>query len=144
MIEGIASLDKLDLLGQQHLAGLSRRWLALLLRATWFQTDAVRAHARLFFTDFEFVGPDHTDEALLTELQGFPAAVRDYFCYLLLDFAVVDPELEDEPLKAAYALAQPLDWSDRLEALTVRELKLKKKDAKALREAALPPPEAAS
>lgn len=143
MIEGGISLDKLDLLGQRKLAGLSHRWLRLLLRAPWFQTDAVRAHARLFFENFEFAGPGHTDEALLAELRPLPAAVRDYFCYLLLDFAVVDPDLEDEPLKAAHALAHRLDWGDRIEALSVRELKLKKKDAKALREAAVPPgPEA--
>jgi hypothetical protein len=32
-----------------------------------------------------------------------------------------------------------LDWEDRLEALSVKELKLKKRDAKRVREEALPP-----
>lgn len=145
MIEGAVNLDKLDLLGQQRLTGHSRRWLSLLLRSPWFQTDAVRAHARLFFPDFTFAGPDHTDDALLADLRQLPPDTRDYFCYLLLDFAAIDPELEDEPLKAAHALAHQLEWGDRLEALSVRELKLKKREAKGLREAALPPrPEAAS
>jgi hypothetical protein len=117
----------------------TRRWLKLLLRETWFQTDAVRAHARLFFPDFAFAGPEHADPGLIAALEAAPVRIRDYFCYLLLDFVVVDPELEDEPLKAAHRLAAQVDWGDRLEALSVKELKLKKNEAKDLRTAALKP-----
>ena len=43
-------------------------------------------------------------------------------------------------------LAAQVDWGDRLEALSIKELKLKKTEAKDLRAAALKPPagEAAS
>lgn len=139
MIEGAVSLDKLDLLGQHRLTDFTRRWLRLLLRAPWFQSDPVTAHARLYFPDLQFPSADHADEELLATLRESPINVRDYFCYLLLDFSAVDPELEDEPLKTAYALAQKVDWEDRLEALSVKELKLKKRDAKRIREEALPP-----
>ena len=139
MIEGTVSLEKLDLLGQHRLTDFTRRWLRLLLRAPWFQSDPVKAHARLYFSDLQFPAADHADEALLEALRDSPINVRDYFCYLLLDFSAVDPELEDEPLKAAYALARRLEWEDRLEALSVKELKLKKRDAKRVREEALPP-----
>lgn len=139
MIEGTVSLEKLDLLGQQRLTDFTQRWLRLLLRAPWFQSDPVKAHARLYFPELQFPPTDHTDEALLEALREAPINVRDYFCYLLLDFSAVDPELEDEPLKAAYVLAQKLEWEDRLEALSVKELKLKKRDAKRVREEALPP-----
>ena len=139
MIEGTVSLEKLDLLGQSRLSDFTLRWLRLLLRAPWFQSEPVKAHARLYFPDLQFAAADHADEDLLAELREAPIAVRDYFCYLLLDFSAVDPELEDEPLKAAYVLARKLEWEDRLEALSVKELKLKKRDAKRVREEALPP-----
>ena len=139
MIEGAVSLEKLDLLGQYRLTDFTRRWLRLLLHAPWFQSDPVKAHARLYFPDLQFPVTDHADEELLAALRESPVNVRDYFCYLLLDFSAVDPDLEDEPLKAAYALAQKVEWEDRLEALSVKELKLKKRDAKRVREEALPP-----
>src|SRR3954471_21298624 len=41
MIEGAVSLEKLDLLGQHRLTDLTLRWLRLLLRAPWFQSDPV-------------------------------------------------------------------------------------------------------
>ena len=145
MIEGTVSLEKLDLLGQRRLTDLTLRWLRLLLRAPWFQSEPVKAHARLYFPAIQFPSADHADDALVETLRGSPVGLRDYFCYLLLDFSAVDPELEDEPLKSAYALAERLEWECRLEALSVKELKLKKREAKRVREAALPPkPEAAS
>lgn len=133
MIEGERSLDQLDLLGQQRLTALTHRWLQLFLRPTWFRTEAIRGHVRLFFPDFDFAGEGHRDDALLTELRSAASSIRDYFCYLLLDFAAADPELELEPLRAAFALASELGWDERLESLVVKELKLKKREAQRLR-----------
>lgn len=134
MIEGERTLDQLDLLGQQRLTGLTQRWLQLFLRPAWFRTDAVRGQVRLYFPEFDFAaGEEHRDPELLAELRGASTNIRDYFCYLLLDFAAVDPELEVEPLRTAFALASELGWDGRLETLLVKELKLKKREAQQLR-----------
>ena len=133
MIEGEVSLDKLDLIGQSRLTALTLRWLKVFLRPAWFRTDAVRGQVRLLFPDFDFAPEGHEDADLLAALRSVDASVRDYFCYLLLDFAAVDPELEHEPLRAAFALASLLGWDERLESLVVKELKLKKREAQRLR-----------
>ena len=52
MIEGRPALDDLDLLAQRKVALLTRRLLDVLLSASWMQSDAVLAHARLFFEDY--------------------------------------------------------------------------------------------
>lgn len=133
MIEGEWSLEKLDLLAQQRLTALTRRWLQLFLRPAWIRTDAVRGQARLFFPDFDFAVEGHRDDALLEELRDASTGIRDYFCYLLLDFSAVDPDLELEPLKAAFVLTSELGWDERMETLAVKELKVKKRDAQRLR-----------
>lgn len=133
MIEGDRSLDRIDLLGQQRMTALTRRWLQLFLRPAWLRTEAVGGQARLFFPDFDFALDGHRDEVLIEELRDASTSVRDYFCYLLLDFSAVDPELEMEPLKAAFTLASALGWDERLETLAVKELKLKKREAQKLR-----------
>jgi hypothetical protein len=62
--------------------------------------------------------------------------MREYLCYLLLDFAVVDRDLEDVPLAAA------LDWSGRLEIeeqfekLVVKELGIGKRQLNKLKKEA--------
>ena len=133
MIEGTVSLDKLDLLAQHRLTDLTRRWLRSFLRPIWFRTDAVRAQARLFFPEFDFALEGEADLPLLAELRQADESIRDYFLFLLLDFCAVDPDLETEPLRTAFALACELGWDERLEALVVKELKLKKREAQRLR-----------
>jgi hypothetical protein len=133
MIEGDSALDKLDLVAQSRMTALTLRWLRLFLRPAWFRTEAVRAQVKLLFPDFDFAPEGHEDEHLLALLRGADASVRDYFCYLLLDFAAADPELEHEPLRAAFVLTSALAWDERLESLVVKELKVKKRDAQRLR-----------
>lgn len=132
MIEGQPSLDRLDLTGQQRITGQTRRWLQLYLQPEWFHTDAVRGQARHFFPDFNFAPASHTDASLAQELSAVDLSIRDYFCYLLLDFIGVDSELEQEPLRAAFVLANQFGWDDRLESLVVKELKIKKRDIQQL------------
>ena len=133
MIEGETSLNQLDLVGQSRMTALTLRWVKLFLRPAWFRTDAVRGQVRLLFPDFDFAPEGFQDEELLATLREASPSARDYFCYLLLDFAVVDPELEQEPLRAAFLLASRLGWDERLEMLVVKELKLKKREAQRLR-----------
>ncbi len=133
MIEGALSFDRLDLLGQQRLTESTRRWLQLLLRPAWFRTDAVRGQVKLYFPEFDFAAETHLDPDLLAALGTVDNNVRDYLCYVLLDFAAVDPELESAPLLEAFKLASDLGWDGRLESLAVKELKLKKRDAQGLR-----------
>jgi hypothetical protein len=133
MIQGEVVMERLDLIAQQRFTDLTRRWLRLYLRPAWFRTDAVRGQAKLFFADFDFAPEGHTDPELLEELRGTGLSVRDYFCYLLLDFVAVDYDLELEPLRAAFALAAELGWDGRIESLAVKELKMKKREAQELR-----------
>ena len=139
MIEGEPLLDKLDLLGQQRLTALTLRWLQLFLRPAWFRTDAVRGQVRMFFPEFDFATEGHRDDALLDELRNASTSIRDYFCYLLLDLAAVDPELDLEPVRVAFTLASELGWDERFEALVVKELKMKKREAQRLRAEARAP-----
>jgi predicted SprT family Zn-dependent metalloprotease len=134
MIEGSTALDELDLVDQRRLTAATRQLLARLLHPKWFQTPAVLGHARLFFADFQ---PGPVDGAALEDAfkQG-DAKLREYFCYVLLDFAKVDAELEELPLVAALELSRQLELDVPFEKLAAKELKLKVRDVRKLREQA--------
>ncbi len=134
MIEGADTLDELDLIGQSRLARATRRLLEYLLNPPWFQTPAVLGHAKLFFDDLQ---PAPTrNPALLEDLKFSGRGLREYVGYVLLDFATADPDLDELPLAAALELARELELSAYFETLVSKELKIKARDLKRIKEKA--------
>lgn len=135
MIEGRPVLERLDLLAQRELQEGTRQFLRYHLRHSWMRSEKVLAHAGLFF-------PSGIEEPL-QQLNGLrdqwlwgDEKLQDYFCYLLLDFAVIDPELDQNALAAAFLTAEELEIGDRFEDVARKELKLRKRDTTKLREEA--------
>ncbi len=105
MIEGTPKLDELDLLAQERVAARTRRLFDVLLSRKWFQTDPILAHARLFFDDYSAPTAAVSDSSLAQEFKEQPDSLSDYFCFILLDFATADRDLDEPPLAAALELA---------------------------------------
>ena len=134
MIEGATTLEELDLIGQKRLTSSTRRLLEHLLRPKWFQTPATLGHAKLFFDDFRPAKGD--DSAPGDELKFSDTRLREYVCYLLLDFAKADPDLDDMPLAAALDLSRQLELDAQFEKLAAKELKMKVRDVRRIKEQA--------
>ena len=128
MIEGTLALDELDLIGQARLTNHTRRFLEFLLQPKWFQTTATLGHAKLFFADFQPV--ETRDASVLDGFKFSDTKLREYFCYLLLDFVTADPELEDMPLVAALDLSRQLEMDAQFEKFAAKELKMKIRDVR--------------
>lgn len=134
MIEGAESLDSLDLIGQTRMVKSTRRLLEYFLQPKWFQTPAVLGHAKLFFDNLQ---PATTRDAnMLQAFNSSDAKTREYLCYLLLDFVTADPELDEMPLAAALELSRQLEFDAQFEKVAAKELKLKVRDVRKLKEQA--------
>ena len=127
LIEGGLGLQRLDMLGQRRAARLTRLFLRILLAPGWYQTEAVMAHAKRFFADFAVTVDAPDEETLKTEIDRGDVSLRDYFCYLMLDFVTVDRDLGDVALAVAIVLARRLGIEKRFAELAQKELTLGKK-----------------
>jgi hypothetical protein len=127
MIEGTPALNELDLVAQRRVQGHTRRLIDEFLNATWMRTDPVLAHARLYFPEYSWpmdsAGANELTQVLKTDDQP----LKDYYCYVLLDFVTADRELEEMPLAAAMQLSERLGLKDRFVDIVKRELRLTKK-----------------
>ena len=119
-IEGDATIDSLCLIGQQRVAQLTRRLISELLQPKWMQTDALVGHAKSFFADFR---PGALEPVQPEDLSALKAAgAPDYWCYLLLDFARADRDLDDVPLAHSLTIGCRLALNERFEPLVIKEL----------------------
>lgn len=134
MIEGSDALGELDLIGQRRLTYATRKLLEYFLQPEWFQTAAVLGHAKLFFDDFQPAAtkePEVLKDPILAD-----SRFREYLGYVLLDFVTADPELDEMALAAALGLARELDWNSQFDKLVAKELKIKTRDLKRIKDQA--------
>lgn len=134
MIEGAETLDNLDLLGQMRLARGTRQVLEQFLQPKWFQTPAVLGHAKLFFSDIQPAATKNL--AAIASFKSMESQTRDYLSYVLLDFVTADPDLDEMPLAAALELSRHLEFDGHFEKLAAKELKLKVRDVRKVKDQA--------
>ncbi len=138
MIRGPLALDSLDLIGQQEVARMTRTVVDELIAPSWFRSDTVLAHARTLFEDYEVpkANGSGTDQksghGIKTILHECDPQLRDYFCYLILDFVSADRDLEDAPRAAGVLFSQRYGFADRFGEVMVKELGLRKKQLETL------------
>jgi hypothetical protein len=130
MLEENDGLEGMNLIQQARLSDLTRRFLRYHLRPEWFRSEAALAHVRLFFPDFTTDGPG----LRAGELAALPKPSREYLCQVMLDFCAVDPDLEDLPLAAAIEQATALECLGHFEKIAAKDLKVKAKDLKRVKE----------
>jgi hypothetical protein len=129
-IEGPWDTANLDLLQQRDLSQATRLLIREILQHTVLQSDLMLSHARLYFEDFtreECVAT--VGENLLQKLSGeklSTEALVNYFCYVLLDFATADRDLDEVPLASALCVADKWKIKDALLPLVRKEMKLRK------------------
>jgi hypothetical protein len=125
LIQGQLSVERLDVLAQRRAADLTRSIIAAILAPAWLRTEANLAHARQFFPDFEADAKRTGDIA--AALQDGDDSLRDYGCFLLLDFATADRELGDTALAVSILAARDWGIDTRFVELAQKELGLTKK-----------------
>ena len=131
MIEGPRRIDGLDLLAQVAVSETTRYLISEFLALAGLRQPAHLAQAHLYFDDFEHPGaapPAPPLDALLERMKTSDPGLRDYYCFVLLDFVAVEREFLREALVAAVRLVDRLGWRDRLTELATKELGLRKRE----------------
>jgi hypothetical protein len=106
----------------------------LLFAPAWTRSEALVAHARLFFSDFVPSAQNVFVEKLAAQVRDADSSIHDYIVYLLLDFAAADPAMNELPLVQALEIADGFHLRSQLEQKAVQELKVTKKTIATLRE----------
>lgn len=127
MIEGSSNLDQLDIFRQAELSKLTREFLQLFLKPKWFQSTMVMGLAKQYFTDFSFAENAVLTETLQNTVSNADQSIKDYLGYVILDFALADPALEEIPLGWSYQFAEDLQLKDTYDSIIKKEMKFSDK-----------------
>lgn len=121
-ILGPLSMATLDLTRQSRLVAITRGFFAWLLTNEALRSEAVIAQVKSFFPDWVPGEPPLTADELATERPD--DSLKSYLIALACDLAMADPDLRDDMLTAAAAVARRIDGLELLRATLQRDLKL--------------------
>lgn len=127
MIEGMTDLDQLDVFKQQDLLQMTRKFMQLLLKPNWFRSTLVTSLAKQYFTDFAYDDSVILDEAFTETISEAHSSIKDYLGYIMLDFALVDGELEQIPFGWAFQFSEVTQLKDVFDSIVKKELQLSDK-----------------
>lgn len=119
LADGALSLQTLDLVQQHVLTQTTQALLRQVLAPEWMRTDATLAHARRFFPAVDLTG-----SAATVKLPAGDTSLEEYFSYVLLDFAMVDADLEDQALSRLAHLASAFGLEETFARIARKELRL--------------------
>ena len=146
LVRGPIEAKRLDILGQQALSAVSRKLVDRLLAAPFMRNDYTLNLAERYFPgygegDSELIDGDSSESksaatGLKAEVNATAKSCHDYFAYLLLDFATVDPESGDAHLAWSLDLASQIGLFPVYEPIARKELKRKKDELTKLKRGA--------
>lgn len=109
-----------------------------LLQLDWFRTEPILAHMRAYFSQGDLLlrYPVSVTRSSNVETvgnsenlhNGVDDATKKFLCYVLLDFATVDPDLMPASIVETAVLAHALGFGNEYESTVKSELRLKKKE----------------
>lgn len=127
MIRGPEKMVSLDMISRNNLMALTLEFVNQFLFPKWIRTESTLSHARLFFEDYQPHPPTRSDDDLSADLYTKDNNLRQYFCYIMLDFVCADAELEEYPLAHAVIWAGKIGIEKEFSELAIKEMKLTKK-----------------
>jgi hypothetical protein len=123
MIEGMTDIDQLDIFKQKELAEMTRSFLQLFLKPKWMQTTMLMSLAKSYFTDFTLDENILLTPAFAEKVAAMHSSSKDYLCYVLLDFVLADPALEEIPFGWAFRFSEDLLLKETFDAIVKKELR---------------------
>jgi hypothetical protein len=127
IIEGTINIDQLDIFRQRELSAFTKQFLQLYLKPKWFRSPLVTGLAKQYFADFHWDENALLIPALIEQLAASHPSVKDYLGYVLLDFMLADPSLEEVPAGWAIQFAEDAQLKETFDAIVKKELKLSDK-----------------
>ncbi|MFT4600726.1 MAG: hypothetical protein ACI857_000902 [Arenicella sp.] len=134
MICGPLNLSNLDIFEQVEMSELTNDLIQLIVRPKWINTAAVMNLCVKYYSSFSKSENIETLESLAEQIEDSHHSIKDFVCYVLLDFARVDSDLEGLGIGHTLQIAELLSLSKEYEKIMRKELKLTARDFKLLQE----------
>ena len=115
---------------KQVVFDVTKELIAIILKPKWTQSDYCIALYKQYFKNFDKKSDVFIDEVFKLKIANSKKNLKEYYAYVMLDFALCDPDLKDGFVGHILDISEQLELEDSLKTILKKELNLTEKTFK--------------
>ena len=127
IILGKPNLFNLNIFSKNTVFDITRELIQLIMKPKWMQSELNKAHYQQYFKDFKTDGTIMLTPELKTKINNGNNSMKDYYSYVMIDFALCDSEISEPASGHMLDLAEQMDIQESLTRIFKKELGLSDK-----------------
>jgi hypothetical protein len=131
IVTGKHDLLQLNLFSKQLVFDVTKSLVSIILKPNWVQSESVIALYKLYFQVYDKNPDAFIDEKIKAKIAKSKTNLKEYYAYVMLDFALCDTDLKDGFIGHILDISEQLELDEELKTILKKELKLTEKPFKA-------------
>jgi hypothetical protein len=130
IISGKTDLHQLNLFSKTLVFDITKELISIILKPKWTQSEYCLTLLKQYFSNADKKNDAFIDEVFKLKIENSKKNLKDYYAYLMLDFALCDPDLKEGFVGHILDISEQLGLEDNLKTILKKELNLTEKTYK--------------
>lgn len=130
IISGKTDLYQLNLFSKTLVFDITKELISIILKPKWTQSEYCLTLFKQYFSNADKKNDVFIDDILKLKIENSKKNLKDYYAYIMLDFALCDPDLKDGFVGHILDISEQLGLEDNLKTILKKELNLTEKTYK--------------
>jgi len=130
IISGKTDLNQLNLFTKTAVFDITKELISIILKPKWTQSEYCNTLYKQYFSNADKNSNAFIDDSFKLKIDNSKKNLKDYYAYVMLDFALCDADLKDGFIGHILDISEQLGLEDNLKAILKKELNLTEKTYK--------------
>lgn len=134
IISGKTDLHQLNLFNKKLVFDTTKELISIILKPKWAQSEYCNALYKQYFTNSAIRTDAFIDAVFKLKIENSRKNLKEYYAYVMLDFALCDPDLKEAFIGHILDIAEQLSLQEEMKWILKKELNLTEKNYKSFAE----------
>ncbi|MCD0464611.1 M48 family metalloprotease [Flavobacterium sp. ENC] len=134
IISGKTDLHQLNLFNKKLVFDTTKELISIILKPKWAQSEYCHALYKQYFTNSAIRTDAFIDAVFKLKIENSRKNLKEYYTYVMLDFALCDPDLKEAFIGHILDIAEQLSLQEEMKTILKKELNLTEKNYKSFAE----------
>ncbi|MBF4517232.1 M48 family metalloprotease [Flavobacterium sp. ANB] len=131
IISGKSDLHQLNLFTKKLVFDITKELISIILKPKWTQSEYCTTLYKQYFSNSDKKIDAFIDDTFKLKIENSKKNLKEYYTYVMLDFALCDPDLKEAFIGHILDISEQLGLEDEMKTILKKELNLTEKTYKA-------------